>query len=127
MAKGLCAFQITDAPVSVTERVRRAIGQADVSTVQIRRILAAVERLRLKAEAPVYLNDCWAHVGIPKLKVAIYSKLSLDHAQVATERELWKSHGWVMLAICQRKVAKLSDENLTEQLRLALVELGKVK
>jgi hypothetical protein len=127
MAKGLCAFQIRSEPKDVNDRVRRALGQIDVGSNPIRRVMAAAERLKLKAIAPVYQSDCLAHVGIEKLKVAIYSKENLEYQHAAEERELWEKHGWALLAISRRKISRLSDAQLTEQLRLALVELGKLK
>ncbi len=127
MAKGLCAFQTRTYQDGMTERVRRALGQIDVGVTPIKRLIAAAERLKIKVEAPTHQSDCVAHIGFPKLKVAIFSKLSLEHAQAGQERELWEKHGWKLLAISQRRLARMSDEQLTEQLRMALVELGKVK
>jgi len=127
MAKGLCAFQVRTEASDVTDRVRRALGQIDVGSAPIRRVIAAAERLKLKAVAPVYKTDCLAHIGIEKLKVAIYSKENLEYQHAAAERELWEKHGWALLAISRRKISRLSDAQLTEQLRLALVELGRMK
>lgn len=127
MAKGICAFQTRTEPNGITERVRRALGQADIVGAPIRRIIAAAERLKLTATAPAHQKDCWAHVGIEKLKVAIYGKENLEYQQAASERALWEQHGWAMLAISRRKISRLSDDQLVEQLRLALVELGKMK
>lgn len=127
MAKGALAFQIKDQPKGITERVRRAIGQADISVPGVQRLITAIESLKLKATAPIHYNDCWAHVGIEKLRVAIYTKEHLEYAKVEFERELWEKRGWVLLAIARRSINRMTDEQLTAQLKEALVELGKVK
>ena len=127
MTKGLLAFRIAGEPRGLTERIRRAIGQADVGVEPIRRLIASVERLKLKPKFPVYLTDAWAHVGIERLKIAIYTKEHLEYGKVAFERRQWEGHGWTLIAISHRQINLMSNEDLTEQLRLALVELGKLK
>lgn len=127
MAKGLLAFQIEDQLLGITERVRRAIGQCDVGVPAIRRLIAACERLKLKPTSPIYKTDCWAHVGIGKLKTVIYTKEHLEYNKVVVEREAWKRHGWTLMAIARRQINAMSDEQLTGQLRQTLVVLGKMK
>lgn len=120
------AFQIKDTE-DMTERVRRAIGQADVDAPRIQRLIAAVESSGHEVEAPISLKDCWAHLGVRKLKLVIYSKEHLEYPKIEFERRLWESHGWKLIAIAGRKINTMSDESLRAQFKLALAELGKRK
>lgn len=127
MARGEMAFQIQNTPENVTERVRRALSHADITTEPVLRLIASAERLKLNPVAPFHLYDCWARIGFEKLKVAIYTDHNLEKHRVNPERRLWEANGWKMLAIAHRQIAGMSDEKLDEQLKSALVQLGKVK
>jgi hypothetical protein len=128
MARGTgFAFQIKNPPVGLTDSTRRALGQLDIGTEPILRLAAACRKLKFVVESPVYKSDCVAHVGIPKLMTAIYVRNHFETGRLSKARTLWEKHGWNMLAITTRQLDSMTDGDLVEQLRRALVQLGKVK
>jgi hypothetical protein len=124
MLKG---FSTVNPPAGLTESVRRALAQANVETEPILRLVAACKKLKLKTVSPVNRTDCWAHIGIPNLMVAIYIRDFLETSRISRERNNWERHGWKMLAITNPQIGRLSDEQLVSQLKAALVESGKMK
>ena len=123
----LVGFNMANPRAGLTESVRRALGQVNVETDGIRRLVAACKKLKLKPESPVFKSDCLAHVGIPKLMVCIYVRDFLETSRITKARNAWEGHGWKMLAITNPQVDRMTDEQLVATLKAALVELGKVK
>jgi len=108
------------------ERVRRAIGQSNVEHPCIIRVLEACKRLKFKAESPGFLKDCWAHIAIPKEKIAIYVRDFLESTRIEKERLKWQAHGWRMLAVTHKNLDRLSDADLDKHLKEAVRWHGKV-
>ncbi len=128
MARGTgFAFQIKNPPVGLTDSTRRALGQLNVGTEPVLRLVAACRKLKLAVESPVYKSDCVAHLGLPKLMVAIYVRDFFETSRLSRERNAWERHGWKMLAIQTRHLANMTDEQIVGQLREAMLQLGKIK
>lgn len=119
------AFQTRDPLQGVSERIRRAIAQANFYTEQIERLVEVCKRLKLKTERKAYKPEAWAHLAIPSHKVALYVRDVLETAKIAAMRASWKKYGWEMLAITNRKIDALTDEQLAAQLTAALEEVRK--
>jgi len=127
MAKGGLAFQTKNPPEGIDDATRRALCQLDVSVDHVVRLIKACERLGLKPDAPVYKQGAVAHVGIPSHKVAIHAQHYTETGKIIKSRSAWERHGWKLLSITARQIARMTDDEIAEQLKMALAELGKRK
>jgi len=113
--------------LGVNESTRRALGQMDLDNEYVERIIGAVKRLGLKPASPCYMEDVAAHVGIPSLKISFFMRHVLETAAVTEARKKWGRHGWISIPISHRQMEPLTDEQLSDQLHVALKSMGKLK
>ena len=109
-----------DFPSNVSISVRRSLGAMDFSNAGLVKMKAVCDQLKLKYESPITMTDCWAHIGIPRAKVALFLRQSTDIGLFSRKRTEWAKYGWTCLCATTRQIEQTSDEDLAAQLTDAL-------
>jgi hypothetical protein len=93
----------------------------------VERILEAAKILKIKAVAPYWREDCWAHVGFPNLGLAILVRSFSDLAMCERFKEKWSRHKFKFLMVMERHLERRTAEEVAEELQEAIDHLrGKV-
>src|SRR5688572_5439703 len=99
MARSGLAFRTRDPLQGVSERVRRAVSQADLDAPHLLKLLRVCKQAKVTAESPTLQADAWAHVGLPAHKVVIYVREFNETARVAKQRASWERYGWKLIFV----------------------------
>lgn len=119
----------TGAPaVGLDESTRRSLAQLNMDHLEVRRVVAACKKLGLKVAAPIVQKpNAVAHIGIPDKKVAIVIRKTVESSFREEHYNKWKDKGWELMIVTHRQTQMVTDDQLAEQLHIALQSLGKVK
>lgn len=122
-------FSACDEYPGASASLRHSLNRSDCNTPTLVRLKAACKAAKLKFESPFCIikpPECWTHVAIPALKVAITTSDHHDYKRTSARRKAWEAHGWIFIDLEVRSVAKVSDETLVASLLETLRKLKKI-
>lgn len=113
-------FMAVDPYPGLNARLRRALAQVDFDAPYISKCLEACRKLKLKTVTPIYEPEIWAHIGIPSLKTVMYFRNVHDTERVNKDRAIWAKKGWTLLFSLTDEIDKMTVDEVTARLGLAL-------
>lgn len=118
-------FQAADPHPGATEHIRRCLSHLNYDTPFIKRLISAAKATGYEVKFPVWSYNAWAHIGFPKLKIAIGLQSCLVPAWANNRRLEWKGRGWEFFAIDSRMISRVDQKKLVEDLKAAIEEVRK--
>lgn len=96
---------------------RRSLSNLKTDTLWLKKVYEAAARLKLSPELPVWKRDVWAHIGLPKQKIAV---LITEKTTGHEFRDKWTKHGWTLLVVSQYRLSQMSVEEIALELSEAV-------
>lgn len=113
-----------------SSKLRRTLSMAHLECAAVQKLQAACKLLNLNLKVPVYRtgeHECWAHAGLPHLRLAFFVTTSNDLDRTEAARSAWAKNGWRLWGLPQRSVERVSVEALAENLKRELKQIGKMR
>lgn len=121
----MALFMVADPYPGASTNVRRALA-AMKRFPCMDRVTEAARALGVEAKSPFWLRDCWAQIGFPKLKVAVFFPPNRGNTTIVNpHREAWEKAGWQLLVVGKQDVDRTGDEQLRADLKAALDSVKK--
>jgi hypothetical protein len=98
-----------------------------LDTLVVSRIKKMLGALAVKYESPVWRETCWAHFGLTHKNIVILVQGNRDFNREGKFRDSWAKYGWKLMAISERSLERLTDEQMAEQFLAAVKVLRRAK
>ncbi len=109
----------------ISVSVRRSIGMIDLESPSLIRLQGVCGKLKLKWESPIAFRKCYAHIGIPSRRVAIFIRTCTDFAKFKSITAEWKScmPEWKVLFATNSQIDQMTDDEISAHLTSAIKEV----
>lgn len=112
----------------VTPTVRRALASMDQANPPIVKLVECLESVGLKCNVPFHFTDCYAHIGIPGKKVAIFVDTHGSFSKYRLIKQAWEASKdgakWSVLFTSVRQIENMTSAELKANV-LAMVKSPK--
>lgn len=119
-------FQVSDMYPGADDSTRRSLGMMNRNNPSVTRILEVLKSLGINAQSPYWKSDCWAHIGLVHMQVAIVMRGHLESGFVSRMREKWGAHRYKVFFVSERNIETKDKETIRRELQEALRAVGKV-